>query len=139
ALELRSPEERQAYLDRACAGNAGLRTHVESLLAASASAGSFLGEPAVQRAVEELQGQACAGATNGGPPGDEGTPLGFLGPSQKPGSLGRLGHYEVLALLGRGGMGRVFKAFDETLHRVVAIKVMAPQLPTSASARPRFV
>jgi hypothetical protein len=35
-------------------------------------------------------------------------------------------------------MGLVFRAFDETLHRVVAIKVMAPQLAASASARQRF-
>src|SRR5262249_34432812 len=40
--------------------------------------------------------------------------------------------------VGRGGMGVVLKAFDETLHRVVAIKVMAPQLATSATARQRF-
>ena len=56
----------------------------------------------------------------------------------KPGSLGRLGHYEVLEVIGRGGMGIVLRAFDEKLHRVVAIKVMAPQLATSATARKRF-
>jgi hypothetical protein len=39
----------------------------------------------------------------------------------------------------RGGMGIVLKAFDESLHRVVAVKVMAPQLATSATARQRFV
>ena len=70
------------------------------------------------------------------PDGDEG--LDFLDPSDKPGSLGRLGHYEVLEVVGRGGMGVVLKAFDENLHRVVAIKVMAPQLAASATARQRF-
>jgi serine/threonine protein kinase len=51
-----------------------------------------------------------------------------LQPSTKRGSLGRLGHYEVLEVLGRGGSGIVMRAFDEKLHRVVAIKVMAPEL-----------
>src|SRR5262249_57760519 len=42
-------------------------------------------------------------------------------------------------VIGGGGMGVVLKAFDENLHRVVAIKVMAPQLAASATARQRFV
>src|SRR5207245_8297072 len=37
-----------------------------------------------------------------------------------------------------GGMGVVLKAFDPSLHRVVAIKVLAPQLATSGTARRRF-
>ena len=74
-------------------------------------------------------------------PGDdeEDAPLDFLQPSTKPGSLGRLGHYEVLEVLGRGGFGIVLKAFDEMLHRVVAIKVMAPQLAATSPARKRFL
>ena len=52
----------------------------------------------------------------------------FLASADNPGSLGRLGHYEVLEIIGRGGMGVVLRAFDGKLHRVVAIKVMAAQL-----------
>jgi hypothetical protein len=90
-------------------------------------------EPALRRALADLVAEA-------GPadPGVEPS-LDFLAPPEKPGQLGRLGHYEVLEVLGRGGMGIVLKAFDQTLHRVVAIKVMAPQLATSATARKRFV
>ncbi len=40
-----------------------------------------------------------------------------------------LGHYEVLQVLGQGGFGIAFKAFDEKLHRLVAIKVMSTQTP----------
>jgi serine/threonine-protein kinase len=64
--------------------------------------------------------------------------LGFLQPSDKPGSLGRLGIYEVLEVLGWGGMGVVLRAFDPTLHRPVAIKVLAAELAANGSARKRF-
>jgi eukaryotic-like serine/threonine-protein kinase len=64
--------------------------------------------------------------------------LEFLAPSDTPGSLGRMKNYEITQLLGRGGFGMVLKAFDPALSRVVAIKVLAPQLATSAAARGRF-
>src|SRR5262249_16135312 len=51
---------------------------------------------------------------------------------------GRLAHYEVLELLGKGGFGTVLRAFDEKLHRVVAIKVLSPELSASGTARKRF-
>src|SRR5262249_596679 len=65
--------------------------------------------------------------------------LDFLQPTTRPGALGRLGHYEVLEVLGRGGFGIVVRAFDETLHRVVAIKVLSPQLATTSPPRKRFL
>jgi serine/threonine protein kinase/tetratricopeptide (TPR) repeat protein len=65
--------------------------------------------------------------------------LSFLQPSTQPGSLGRLGHFEVLELLGKGGFGIVLKARDEKLQRLVAIKVLGPQLAGNANARSRFV
>lgn len=55
-----------------------------------------------------------------------------------PEMLGRLGRYEVESLLGSGGMGIVFKAFDTELNRPVAIKLLAPHLARSQSARTRF-
>ena len=65
--------------------------------------------------------------------------LSFLQPSEKPGSLGRLAHYEVLEVLGNGGFGTVVKAFDEKLHRFVAIKLMSPLLAATSAPRKRFV
>jgi hypothetical protein len=64
--------------------------------------------------------------------------LDFLEPSDQPGVLGRLDSYSVIEEIGRGGMGIVLKALDPSLHRVVAIKVLAPQLAVSGSARKRF-
>src|SRR5262245_3681053 len=69
---------------------------------------------------------------------NDGTSLEFLSAAERPGSLGRLGHYEVLEMIGRGGMGIVLKAHDTKLDRIVAVKVMAPQLASSAAARRRF-
>jgi serine/threonine protein kinase len=62
----------------------------------------------------------------------------LLAPPSHPEMLGRIGRYEVERLIGSGGMGIVFKAFDSELHRPVAIKVLAPHLAGSGAARQRF-
>ncbi|MCA9140155.1 MAG: serine/threonine protein kinase [Planctomycetales bacterium] len=63
---------------------------------------------------------------------------GLLGPPSHPEFLGRLGRYEIERLIGSGGMGIVFKAYDTELNRSVAIKMLAPYLASSGSARKRF-
>ncbi len=62
----------------------------------------------------------------------------LLGPTDDPSMLGRIGSYEVVGLLGRGGMGAVFKAFDRSLNRYVAIKLLLPHIVASGAARARF-
>ncbi len=64
--------------------------------------------------------------------------LDLLGPTDDPNMLGRIGPYEVIGLLGQGGMGAVFKGYDRSLHRFVAIKVLLPHLAASGAARKRF-
>jgi eukaryotic-like serine/threonine-protein kinase len=49
----------------------------------------------------------------------------------------KLGPYEILAPIGKGGMGEVYKARDTRLHRDIAIKVL-PQAFASEAARERF-
>src|SRR5262245_9145031 len=132
ALEKGSPAERAAFLDAACAGDTGLRQRVEALLA-SHEQSDFLRTPAVHRAADAGSTEAEAGNNDDGAPS-----LDFLSPSTGPNSLGRLGHYDVREIVGRGGMGVVLRGFDEKLHRVVAIKLMAAQLATNATARKRF-
>ncbi len=61
-----------------------------------------------------------------------------LDPSDQANVLGQLGGYDVIAVIGRGGMGIVLKAFDRDLKRFVAIKVLSPHLAHSSVARKRF-
>lgn len=65
-------------------------------------------------------------------------PLTFLDDARHPELLGRLGKYDIESVIGQGGMGVVLKGFDPDLNRPVAIKVMAPWLATSGTARKRF-
>lgn len=73
------------------------------------------------------------------PPGHEiGLPLDFLDPADDAAHLGRLGPFVITTVLGRGGMGIVFKGIDTALNRPVAIKVLAPYFASSGAARKRF-
>ncbi len=62
----------------------------------------------------------------------------LLSPACHPEMLGRVGRYDVERLIGSGGMGVVFKAYDTELNRPVAVKLLAPYLAGSGSARNRF-
>jgi tetratricopeptide (TPR) repeat protein len=107
ALEIRSPAQRQAYLERACAGNAGLRAEVEALLEASAGAPHFL---------EPLAGSPVVTV-------DEPPVL------ERPGTV--IGSYKLLEQIGEGGFGVVFMAEQqEPVRRKVALKILKPGMDT---------
>jgi serine/threonine protein kinase len=64
--------------------------------------------------------------------------LQFLQPPSDPAYLGRLAHFDVMRVIGRGGMGVVFEAFDSKLQRHVALKVLDPELIEDEVSRQRF-
>lgn len=55
-----------------------------------------------------------------------------------PELLGRVGEYDVESLIGVGGMGAVFRAFDRELNRPIAIKFLLPRHARSVLSRQRF-
>ena len=61
-----------------------------------------------------------------------------LNPSDDPRMMGRFGGYEIVGVIGCGGMGVVLKGHESALNRYVAIKVLAPHLAMSGAARARF-
>ena len=148
ALDHVEPGERQAYLDSACEGDAALRARIEVLLISHSSDTQFLNIPALEQLHSPVPVPAKTIPINAhsGPdtvaektmPVDE-VPLGFLSPATRPDSLGRIAHYETLQVLGNGGFGIVFRAFDDVLHRIVAVKVLSPHLAATSPARKRFL
>jgi serine/threonine protein kinase len=132
AVNLADPDAREAYLEQTCDGDRELRDRVAALLRAHDAPDSLLDEPIIPSSKD---------ATRTHPSQSVGVEshLSFLEPPQREGSLGRIGHYEVLEVLGRGGFGIVFRAFDEVLQRVVAVKVLAPHAAATSPARKRFL
>ena len=136
ATEIEGPAERAKFLDGACDGDADLRSRVEALLRPTTSRTVC---SISRRSPRTTDSTAPTIAYESGAAADDEVPLGFLAPATRPDSLGRIGHYEVLQVLGQGGFGIVFRAFDDVLHRVVAVKVLSPQMAATSPARKRFL
>lgn len=116
ALDLPQAERRQ-WLDRACAGDPDTRAALERLLKhAEADTGPI--QPGAA-----LESSAHAPSSSGD---------GALAPG------GRLGRYEIVSLLGSGGMGHVYRAVDPSLGREVAIKAVSGALHGDAASLRRF-
>ena len=108
------PQDRQSFLDERCRSNPDLRAEVESLLQTAGRAEKFLETPAAQMAAKDfLQSGAFAA-----------------------GQI--IGHYKILSLIGKGGMGEVYLAQDRQLHRRVALKLVRRGMDTDQIVR-RFL
>ena len=134
ALEIADGEQRQEYLDEACGDDDTLREQVRQLLIVHEDADEFLEKPPAEFVATIATGDLDTVDEGGGD-----ISLDFLEESEKPGCIGTLGAYEVVDVVGRGGMGLVLRAHDPKLNRVVAIKVMAPELAVNQMAVKRFL
>ncbi len=84
-----------------------------------------------------LNGNGHGGGDGDGHPSGE-LKLDFLKPAESPDHIGTLGQFQIVRVVGRGGMGVVLQAFDPCLRRDVAVKVLDPQLAGNDTARQRF-
>ena len=111
--------ERSAFLDEACRGAPEVRRAVEKLLAENDRLSGFLSD-------------SPYGKTEGTTAADGAVAAGSLAAGT------RLGRYVIIEPLGSGGMGVVYRARDEKLDRVVAIKMLAPGVLSGDEARRHF-
>jgi serine/threonine-protein kinase len=115
ALEV-SPSERPEFLKKTCGTDEFLLREVESLLAAENNPDNFLGVSLETLAAEMFGEEHFANLINK-----------------------EIGHYKIIGLLGKGGMGEVYLAEDTKLDRKVALKILPPEFAADDGRMKRFI
>ncbi len=115
AVEI-APDARSSFLNNACTNDGELRRKVETLLASSDEAESFMETPFAGEIAELILD----------------TPANQL----KNGQI--FNHYKIVQKIGAGGMGEVYLAQDATLERTVALKVLPTELASDRQRMQRF-
>jgi serine/threonine-protein kinase len=110
-----APAERDIYIKKACTGEGSLRAEIETLLAAHSRAKDFMESPAAGEVADEI-----------------------LGVRHDPKSGQVIGHYRIVAEIGKGGQGAVYKAVDTRLDRTVALKTLPAGFLTDETTLKRF-
>ena len=108
----RDPASRAAFVAEACPADDELRQEVEAMLSSHERAGGFIESPAMEVAARQSGSRASLTGTT-------------------------IAHYQVLSLLGSGGMGDVYLALDTKLGRKVALKLL-PEYLAGDTQRPRL-
>jgi eukaryotic-like serine/threonine-protein kinase len=112
ALE-KSAEERSAFLDQQCADDTELRREIENLLNANDDKDSFIDSPKIGLATLDKQPKLSNGE--------------------------KIGSFEIIKMLGAGGMGEVYLAKDLRLNRFIALKILPSNSAIDVNANRRFL
>jgi serine/threonine protein kinase/Tfp pilus assembly protein PilF len=123
----RQDDERADFLSHACEGDASLKDEVEKLLDSYDDDDAFLETSAIAEAVSLFDRPSASGTADA-----ETEP-----PRLEAGKLLNE-RYEVVKLLGKGGMGEVYLANDTRINRQVALKVLRSDLVSSKESLHRF-
>ena len=108
----RAPADREAFLNEACGADSELRAEVIKLLNSLIEAGEFIEQPLLENSHSAAQPEPVIGR--------------------------KIGNYEVLSLLGIGGMGEVYLAQDCRLGRQIALKLLPAQFTSDTEQVRRF-